>query len=52
MAQWGDLKRETKSLLKVIQNNVMRTNHVKSKIDNRRIASVSYVVTEKKKSIT
>ena len=29
----GNFKRETESLLKAAQNNAMRTNHIKARID-------------------
>ena len=29
----GNLKRETESLLKAVENNAIRTNHIKARID-------------------
>ena len=49
----GNLKRETESLLIVAQNNAIRTNYIKAKIDNtQKIASVDYVMTKTKQFIT
>ena len=44
------LKKETESLLTAAQNNAIRTNYIKAKIDNmlQNIASVGYVVIEMK----
>ena len=41
----GNFKRETESLLIAAQNNAIRTNHIKARIDKmQQIANVSYVV--------
>ena len=46
-------KRETESLLGAAQNNNVRTNHIKARIDKtQKIASVGSVVIETKQSIT
>ena len=47
-----NLKRETESFFIAAQNNVIRTNYVKTKIDHiQRIVSVGYVVIEMKQLI-
>ena len=49
----GNFKRETESLLIAAQDNAVRTNHIKTRIDKtRQIANAVYVVTEMKPSIT
>ena len=49
----GNLKRETESLQIVAQDNAIRTNHIKAKIDKtQKISNVEYAVTETKRSIT
>ena len=47
----GKLEREGESLLVVAQNNDIRTNHIKARI-NKTQQNVGYVVIEKKPSIT
>ena len=48
-----NLMRETKSIRKAAQNNVIRTNLNKAKIDNtEKIVNVGYVVKEMKRLIT
>ena len=46
----GNFKRETKSLLIAAQNNAIRTNHIKARIDKTQ--HLGYVVLETKPSIT
>ena len=49
----GNLKKETESLLIAAQNNAIRTNHIKVRIDKtQKIANLGYVVIETKPSIT
>ena len=47
----GNLKRENESLLIAAQNNAIRTNHLKARIDYNKPADVGYVVIEMKRSI-
>ena len=43
----GNLKRETESLIIAAQNNAIRTNYIKAKIDKtQQIVNVDYVVIE------
>ena len=42
----GNLKRETEFLLIAAQNNAIRTNHIKARI-NKNTADVGYVVIDK-----
>ena len=46
----GNLKRETVSLLIAAQDNAIRTNHIKARID--KTVNVGYAVTETNRSIT
>ena len=49
----GNLKRVTESLIIAAQDNAIRTNHIKARIDKtQKIANVGYVATETKPSIT
>ena len=53
----GNLMRETESLLIAAQNNAMRTNHTKARIDKtpppkKNPADIGYVVIETKLPIT
>ena len=45
----GNFKRETESLLIAVQNNAIKTTHIKTKIDKtQKIENVGYKVTEMK----
>ena len=46
----GNFKRETESLLRAAQNNAIRTNHIKTRIDKTQ-QNGKYAVTEIKPSI-
>ena len=49
----GYLQRETESLLKTTQNNAIRTNKIKARIDiTKQTGDEGYVVIEIKRSIT
>ena len=49
----GNFKRETKSLLIAAQNNAIKTNQIKARIDKtQQKANIGYAVTEIKPSIT
>ena len=46
-------RKETEPLIITAQNNAIRTNHIKERIDKtQKIANVGYAVTEMKPSIT
>ena len=47
----GNLKREMESFLIAAQNNAIRTNHIKARIDNKTV-NVGYMVIEMKPLIT
>ena len=48
----GHFKRETESLLRAAQNNAIRTNHIKARIDKtQQNTNVGYVMIEMKPSI-
>ena len=48
----GNLKRETDSFLIAAQNNAIRTNHIKARLEKTKKTNVDYVVTETKWSTT
>ena len=53
MAKKGNFKRETDSLLIAAENNAVKNNHIKARIDKtQKIGNVCYAETEIKPSIT
>ena len=51
--RYKNIKSETESLLLVVQNNSIRTNNIKTRIDKtQKIANVGYVLIETKPWIT
>ena len=47
--KWGGILREKQSLLIAVQNNAIRTNHIKARIDKtQKTADVGYVVIKAK----